>query len=154
MPSDYSAKLSDPRWQRRRLEEMQRADWKCECCGAAKKTLHVHHLDYRGEPWEVPAGWLEVLCADCHAWREVWNRVRGRSTESTGELMRRFHAPAGGPALLTRQAISCLRHIDLQLLGLAEYKRQRRRVRALGRQFRAYLRAIGYAWPDSQKGGR
>lgn len=62
----YNEKLKDPRWQRKRLEALQAADWKCAACKATDKTLHVHHKKYAGEPWEVPLGWLQVLCEDCH----------------------------------------------------------------------------------------
>lgn len=62
----YSEKLKDPRWQRKRLEVMQRANWRCELCGDPLSTLHVHHLGYeRGkEPWEHED--LACLCEHHH----------------------------------------------------------------------------------------
>lgn len=64
----YREMLSDPRWQRKRLEVLQRSDFKCEHCGAADKTLHVHHKAYkRGRlPWEYGTKELLALCQDCH----------------------------------------------------------------------------------------
>lgn len=64
----YREKLLDPRWQKKRLEIMQRADFKCEDCGAADKTLHVHHgyYEYGYEPWDYDNSSLHCLCEDCH----------------------------------------------------------------------------------------
>lgn len=41
--SKYSQLLKDPRWQKKRLEILDRDDWKCTHCEAEHKTLHVHH---------------------------------------------------------------------------------------------------------------
>lgn len=64
----YSDKLKDPRWQRRRLEIMQRDQFKCRRCGSSTKTLNVHHLQYqRGrEPWQYEDNLLVTICEDCH----------------------------------------------------------------------------------------
>jgi 5-methylcytosine-specific restriction endonuclease McrA len=58
----------DPRWQRRRLEILQRDDWRCRCCGEGGKELHVHHRRYRsGEPpWNYTDEELITLCTACH----------------------------------------------------------------------------------------
>lgn len=66
---NYSDKLKDPRWQRRRLEVLQKADFRCEFCGASDKTIHVHHLKYTGEPWDAPLDDLEALCDEHHKQR-------------------------------------------------------------------------------------
>lgn len=73
MKKTYSDKLKDPRWQRRRLEILNRDDWKCLACGNHENTLHVHHKKYTGNPWEAPDEDLETLCERCHnaeAYRE------------------------------------------------------------------------------------
>lgn len=62
----YKDKLKDPRWQRRRLEILQRDDFRCVLCGAHTKMLHVHHRMYFGEPWEAPDWALETHCEECH----------------------------------------------------------------------------------------
>lgn len=64
----YSEKLKDPRWQRKRLEVMQDADFSCERCGSTTRTLNVHHKKYRKgrNPWEYQRFELECLCEDCH----------------------------------------------------------------------------------------
>jgi hypothetical protein len=64
----YSDLLRDPRWQRKRLEVMERDDFTCVTCGVNDKTLNVHHVRYvRGRmPWEYDASELRTLCEDCH----------------------------------------------------------------------------------------
>jgi hypothetical protein len=64
----YSELLKDPRWQRKRLEIMQRDGYTCKRCGDSKNTLHVHHLIYRRglKPWEHSGDELVTLCIDCH----------------------------------------------------------------------------------------
>ena len=64
----YAEKLKDPRWQKKRLEILERDKWMCRGCCETQKTLHVHHIFYvHGlEPWDVPSGLLITLCSDCH----------------------------------------------------------------------------------------
>ncbi len=66
--SEYSEKLKDPRWQKLRLEVMQRDRFRCVDCGRGDQHLNVHHPRYkRGlAPWEYPADELVTLCQDCH----------------------------------------------------------------------------------------
>lgn len=64
----YKEQLLDPRWQKRRLEVMQYANWRCQVCGADKKTLHCHHSYYtKGKmAWQYPKGAIICVCEDCH----------------------------------------------------------------------------------------
>ena len=69
--SAYMKKLRDPRWQKRRLEVLEKADWTCEWCHATKRNLQVHHAYYapRSEgmdPWDYADGSLWCLCDPCH----------------------------------------------------------------------------------------
>lgn len=68
MSSDYSEKLKDPRWQKKRLDVFGRDRWCCQICGNNKITLNVHHLYYAKDkdPWEYPLSAFETLCEDCH----------------------------------------------------------------------------------------
>jgi hypothetical protein len=68
MAESYADLLRHPRWQRRRLEIMQRDDFACRECGATEKTLNVHHTVYiKGrKPWEYEDSQLRTLCQDCH----------------------------------------------------------------------------------------
>lgn len=69
----YSEKLRDPRWQRKRLEIMQRDNFTCLACGDTEKTQNVHHKKYHGSPWEAPSESLETLCEPCHEKRTKLN---------------------------------------------------------------------------------
>ena len=81
----YLEKLQDPRWQKIRLRVLDRAGFKCECCGDIKTSLQVHHLIYCGEPWDSKMEHLECLCRPCHEWRERFNEFwGGRSLHPTG----------------------------------------------------------------------
>lgn len=84
----YSDKLKDPRWQRKRLEVMQRDKFRCLVCGDDKSTLHVHHLAYHGDPWKTPLGMLETLCESCHEFRSETNKkLREMSTSDLSLLI-------------------------------------------------------------------
>ena len=66
--SEYSELLKDPRWQKRRLETLERDNWKCLICNDKESTLHVHHKWYvKGlKPWEYRETCLITLCDSCH----------------------------------------------------------------------------------------
>lgn len=65
---DYQEQLRDPRWQKKRLEVLERAGFACEECSNATKELQVHHRYYnRGAmAWEYGFEVLRCLCVDCH----------------------------------------------------------------------------------------
>lgn len=69
----YLEKLQDPRWQKKRLEVMQRDNFTCVCCGDKETTLNVHHLKYTGKPWEAPNESLITTCKHCHTAIEFKN---------------------------------------------------------------------------------
>lgn len=64
---DYSELLRSPKWQRKRLEIMQRDDWRCRSCTDDSNELHVHHFQYTTPmPWDEPSENLVTLCTTCH----------------------------------------------------------------------------------------
>lgn len=68
MTKTYIEKLKDPRWQKKRLEILERDDWACQACFDQESTLHVHHKRYlpKKEPWEYNENLLVTLCESCH----------------------------------------------------------------------------------------
>ena len=68
----YAEKLKDQRWQKKRLELLEAAGWKCqhEVCNHVdeKPTLHVHHKIYLKsiDPWDYDDWAYLVLCESCH----------------------------------------------------------------------------------------
>lgn len=80
----FWAKYKHPNWQRKRLEVMELAKFRCEDCGEADSTLNVHHSYYEKgrDPWDYPTESLHCLCDPCHkkfdAVRIAINRQIGR----------------------------------------------------------------------------
>lgn len=68
MSTEYSEKLRDPRWQKKRLEILERDEWTCQMCYDSTSTLVVHHRRYLldTEPWDCPDDLLVTLCENCH----------------------------------------------------------------------------------------
>ncbi len=68
MAASYADKLKDPRWQKKRLEIMERDGWQCQCCMSRKKPLTVHHRFYLEgvDPWAYTDRCYVTLCEDCH----------------------------------------------------------------------------------------
>lgn len=66
--SSYGALLRNPKWQKARLETMQRANFACEKCGDKDSTLNVHHKNYKPgrNPWEYELSNFVCLCESCH----------------------------------------------------------------------------------------
>lgn len=66
--ANYSEKLKDPRWQKKRLEILERDEWNCQICHDSESTLVVHHRRYLPgvEPWDYTDALLVTLCEDCH----------------------------------------------------------------------------------------
>lgn len=65
---DYKEQLKHPKWQKKRLEIMQRDNFQCQCCFSKEDTLTVHHKKYIDgkSAWEYPDNLLITLCEDCH----------------------------------------------------------------------------------------
>jgi len=65
---NYKEQYLDPRWQKKRLEILERDNWACEYCSSQDKTLHVHHKAYitGKDVWDYPNNLLVTLCEECH----------------------------------------------------------------------------------------
>jgi hypothetical protein len=72
--TEYAEKLSDPRWQKKRLQVLERDQFQCIACSQDDITLHIHHIRYSSEPWETPLEHLETLCEWCHEARTDLDR--------------------------------------------------------------------------------
>jgi hypothetical protein len=90
--SSYAEKLKDPRWQRKRLEVMNRDNFTCLDCGSTNRHLQVHHCYYeKGEPWDTSSEFLMTLCMDCH---ESRGSIELDCKRALAKLFRRL--PNGG----------------------------------------------------------
>lgn len=65
---NYAEQLKDPRWQKKRLEVFQAANYQCERCRDAGSQLHSHHLFYKREMmlWEYRTEDIMCVCGKCH----------------------------------------------------------------------------------------
>ena len=65
----YSQKLLSPKWQKKRLQILNRDKFTCRLCKDDQTELHVHHLEYHKdcEPWEYENKLLITLCKHCHS---------------------------------------------------------------------------------------
>lgn len=55
-------------WQKKRLEILNRDEWKCRRCTDQFTNLQVHHLYYKHDylPWEYENEAFITLCELCH----------------------------------------------------------------------------------------
>lgn len=77
----YQQKLLDPRWQKKRLEILNRDEFTCEICKSTEHPLNVHHkfYTYGLDPWEYPDTNFITLCNYCHedehAYKDQFNGI-------------------------------------------------------------------------------
>lgn len=83
----YAEKLLDPRWQKKRLEILNRDNFTCQYCNDKEKTLMVHHTYYEKnkEPWEATNDHLITLCSDCH---KYFHESLGRYQSNVIDMMK------------------------------------------------------------------
>lgn len=64
----YKEKLSDPRWQKKRLEVFSNSNFSCDLCLDEKSELHVHHKEYIKDKdiWDYDDSNFQSLCFACH----------------------------------------------------------------------------------------
>lgn len=96
----YADLLKDPRWQKKRLEVMERDNFTCQSCGDTKSTLNVHHAYYEKgkKPWEYPDNTLITWCEKCHESRQaIINYILNVILDYTEDELRGLHAFIGFP---------------------------------------------------------
>ncbi len=66
----YTEKLRSPKWQRKRLEILQRDHFTCQLCSDTETELQVHHKQYSPgkEPWDYENELLVTVCRQCHSY--------------------------------------------------------------------------------------
>lgn len=66
MAKRYADKLRSPKWQKKRLDIMNRDSFQCVYCHDKETILNVHHDHYKGNPWEAGDDKLKTVCEHCH----------------------------------------------------------------------------------------
>lgn len=118
MTSNYGELLKDPRWQKKRLEILERDGWMCQQCFNETNTLHVHHWAYsEGPPWETDNIDLATLCEPCH---EYETQHRKQYEKDLLTLLRRQGFPADSIFNLMH-GFSSLPHIPSVVADVIEY---------------------------------
>lgn len=76
----YSEKLKSPKWQKKRLEILNRDEFTCKLCGDSETQLHVHHLEYEYDkhPADISSEKLITYCEHCH---ELVETIKSYSTD-------------------------------------------------------------------------
>lgn len=76
---DFLEQIKHPKWQKKRLEILNRDSYKCQYCGNKNDELHVHHLIYhKGKMiWEYNNDYLITYCKGCHeCHHELYNEIK------------------------------------------------------------------------------
>ena len=88
--TDFFEQYKDPRWQKKRLEIMQRDEFMCQECGETEQTLNVHHLIYypNKAPWQYENDELKTLCEYCHiSLHEDYQSLKTIASTLNGEVL-------------------------------------------------------------------
>lgn len=66
--AQYQEWLNSPLWQKRRLQILERDNYRCTWCSDKDHQLHVHHKYYLDDryPWEYEDDALVTVCDCCH----------------------------------------------------------------------------------------
>jgi len=67
---NYKEQIAHPKWQKKRLQILERDNFTCQICLDTETQLHIHHQYYdktfQTMAWEYPNHVYKTLCADCH----------------------------------------------------------------------------------------
>lgn len=97
--ASYSEILTNPNWQKKRLDILSRDSFTCLLCSDKDSTLHVHHKEYLPgrKPWEYDNDNFLTLCKYCHA---VTEKVKAFS-DSVMAISKRYDPAIEAYVLLT-----------------------------------------------------
>lgn len=80
---NYIEQLKHPKWQRKRLEILERDDFTCQVCGDEETQLNVHHKSYSKTVYEVDNSQLITLCKHCHSITHKINDISSYKVEKS-----------------------------------------------------------------------
>jgi hypothetical protein len=137
----YLEKLKDPRWQKKRLEILQRDGWACVVCNRTDKNLQVHHNWYvkGASPWEYSSSQLCTLCQACH---EKATEIQDNLKEYLSKMK-----PSQQAALLHRSERYCDKERDYRGVTISATREDSEPHRLA--RLRAFLERMKKVDPDS-----
>jgi hypothetical protein len=118
MAKEYADKLKDPRWQKKRLQVLERDNFTCKYCSDGKTELHVHHLKYSGAPWDVDLSKLETVCKHCHS---VLETIKSTVGEFNVLSIRKYPARDLGPSSLIQLFVFGVNKNNVEFLIIYTY---------------------------------
>ena len=134
MATEYSQKLKHPKWQRRRLEILQRDNFTCMFCNDSETELQIHHKKYVNgrQIWEYEDVELITLCKHCHSVVEYLKRNSERTEVSSSLKLYRgvdkkscviiTKSTTGGVAFFEYINDSALRVMSIGEVGITKLK--------------------------------
>ena len=75
----FKEQIKSPKWQKKRLEILERDEFSCQNCGETEEQLHVHHLLYHKDTmfWDYDNKYLITFCDVCHYnWHKANNEIK------------------------------------------------------------------------------
>ena len=106
---EFKDQYKHPKWQKRRLDALEKSEFTCTCCGSDETQLHVHHRQYfKGRMiWEYADDELEVLCETCHqdahqvtdALKTLLSTLPVDGMREVAALIAGYRANVAGPAV-------------------------------------------------------
>jgi hypothetical protein len=73
----YADQIKSPKWQKKRLEILERDKFTCQWCGSKDEKLNVHHYFYFKDCdiWDYEDYFLITVCDECHEWFHIQNDI-------------------------------------------------------------------------------
>jgi len=126
MTPEYEEYLMSEKWNEKRKQALERAQYRCQVCNSSR-TLHVHHRTY-ARIYNEDIEDLTVLCVECHSsYHERKNEQKKKH-----EKKRTFNE-------CLEEAVANHDQREMELLRKFRFREERKRVR---KQKRDELKAM------------
>jgi len=103
----YFELLKHPKWQKKRLEILERDNFTCQLCGDKETCLNIHHKKYisNRKPWKYDNEDLITLCEDCH---------------NTFEKLKKYYSSIGNKDINTLSILKLTNETSYRILFVLE----------------------------------
>lgn len=113
---EFRNQYKTPDWQKKRLEALEHAEFKCQCCFDGESQLHVHHRQYfKGRKvWEYGVNELEVLCESCHEYaHEKLDKFKAIQSRIASDVLLEISSLVAGYMTEIRGPMSAIKISDV-----------------------------------------